>query len=115
MTVLCHRCGSPWVSEQKRPGFKEICAGCGAYLHCCKNCRFYDPSAHNQCRIGTTEWVADRERANFCEEFEWAENGKNIAKSDTGKARSGFEQLFGGTLGDTGEKRPRDFEGLFGD
>lgn len=111
----CHRCGEAWVSEKKQPAVKEYCEKCSAYLHCCVNCRFHDKSRHNECRIGTTEWVGDREGANFCDEFEFrdAEPGSG-APGETGKAKDELDSLFGG-----GEDEPGlgldDFKKLFGD
>lgn len=93
----CHKCGTPWVSEKKQPAVKDYCENCTAYLHCCKNCRFYDPSRHNECQIGTTEWVGDREGANFCDEFEFKDSeaqSKDTAKS--AKAKDALDNLFGG-------------------
>lgn len=92
----CHKCGTPWVSEKRQPGVKEYCDKCSAYLHCCLNCRFHDRSVHNQCRIGTTDWVADREGANFCDEFEFKD--AEAEKKDAGKkekAKDAIDELFG--------------------
>jgi hypothetical protein len=38
-------------------------------MRCCKNCAFYNPGAHYDCRETVEELVADKERANFCEHF----------------------------------------------
>ncbi len=112
----CHKCGTEWIAEKKRPGFKDFCASCSAYLHSCKNCHFYDPSAHNSCRIGTTEFVPDKSRGNFCDEFEFAQTDKStdILKKIPGS--QAFDNLFGGTLpGEEEEQKPSDFDSLFGD
>ena len=111
----CFKCGAKWVSEARRPAFKEICESCTAYLHCCKNCRFHDWSAHNECRVGTTEWVADRVRANYCEEFEFIdEEARMKSTDDSGQAREKLDGLFGGALGES-ETPPSDFDKLFDD
>jgi len=68
-TPRCHHCGTPWPGDKPRPAYRDICPRCGAYWHCCLNCRFHDPAAHNQCRIPTTEWVADRRKFNYCDDF----------------------------------------------
>ena len=39
-------------------------------MHCCRNCRFYDPAYHNQCREPQAERQVDKERGNFCEYFD---------------------------------------------
>ena len=101
----CHKCHTDWESGDKRqPGFKETCVKCNAYLHCCKNCRFQRPSAHNQCYIPNTEWVGDRAGANFCEEFEFARTDPASGKIETSSesARTALDALFGN--GDTAEE-----------
>ena len=72
----CHSCGETWEgSPGSQPGKSEACPKCGADLHCCLNCRFYDPSAHHECRSSTTEHVRDKEKRNYCDEFEFGHNG----------------------------------------
>ena len=78
-TSRCYNCGSIWDEEKDRPGFRDTCENCGAYLHCCFNCSLHDPALHNQCRSSTTEPVRDRETANYCEEF--------IFKTDTSESQ----------------------------
>ena len=39
------------------------CPGCGRDLHCCRNCRHYDPGVNNKCREPNAEWTPERERA----------------------------------------------------
>jgi hypothetical protein len=112
----CHKCAKEYVSAKKQPGPKDTCEFCMAYLHSCVNCRFYEEHAHNSCYIPTTDWVADKEGPNFCDEFEFADADSKSGK-DTGKdhARDAFGSLFGNAAPDT-EKKPglSDFEKLFG-
>ena len=72
--MLCYNCGEEWVTEKrvKEPGVKETCESCGAYLHCCKNCKFYERGAYNQCTNPSAEWVSNKESGNFCGEFVFA-------------------------------------------
>lgn len=109
-SFFCHKCAAPWESDKRQPGFKETCTGCGAYLHCCKNCRFHTPSAPNQCYIPNTEYVADRKGLNFCEEFEFREG---LPKSDANtqkqqQARETLNSLFGDD-----DAKPGSFDDLF--
>jgi hypothetical protein len=112
----CHKCHTDWESGDKRqPGFKETCVGCNAYLHCCRNCRFHRPSAHNQCYIPNTEWVGDRSGANFCEEFEFKlsdpATGETIpARED---AKTALDTLFGNLGSTKQDDRPSGFDDLF--
>lgn len=72
----CNACGEVWEGAPgSRPGRNEICGKCGADLHCCLNCRLYDPSAANQCLSRTTEPVRDKNGRNFCDEFEFSSKG----------------------------------------
>ena len=112
---VCHRCGAPWDAVKRQPGIKEVCESCNAYLHCCKNCRFYDTSAHNSCRVPNTDWVNDKDKANFCDEFEFHDGPQRATEGHgTDQARDALEGLFGGTLKDD-ESGPKDFDSLFGD
>ena len=109
----CHRCGHEWVSEKKQPSVKDFCEQCSAYLHCCLNCRFYEPSLHNQCAIPTTDWVGDKEAANFCDEFEFRDADAPSAETGGEAARKTLEGLFGEAK--EPEKGVDDFKKLFGD
>lgn len=94
----CHRCGTEWISENRFLGRTETCAKCGFYLHCCLNCKLYSPSAPNQCSSPTTELVSDKEKANFCDEFDFAERPKSETDdSSRSKGRKAWDDLFGST------------------
>ena len=93
---LCHNCGAAWVSEQRFPGRTEKCMKCEYDLHCCLNCNLYDTRAPNQCKTPTTELVLDKERANFCDEFEFAEDkGPQERGDEDEKSRDAWNKLFG--------------------
>ncbi len=64
----CWRCGAS-IEVGERVGFRDCCPKCDRPLHVCRNCGFYDPGYHNQCRETMAELVADKERGNFCEYF----------------------------------------------
>ena len=75
--VCCYSC-KKLVKLEYKVSFREECPGCGADLHICFNCRFYDPSAYNECKESSTEKVADKEKNNYCEYFEpSSKKGKN--------------------------------------
>lgn len=111
----CHKCGTEWVSAKRQPSVKEFCVQCSAYLHCCLNCRFHDPHAHNECFIPNTEWVADRRSANFCDEFEFrdfapgAPGSAEAEKRD--QARKALDALLGG--GEPAPSKPKSLDDLF--
>jgi len=92
----CHKCGAPWESTMRQPGFKEFCAACNAYLHCCKNCKYHRRGSPNQCYIPNTEPVSNRAGANFCEEFAFKDSEadrEETAQADA--ARRKLEDLLG--------------------
>jgi len=49
--------------------FRAECEKCGAALHCCRNCKYYHPGKPNDCEVPGTDYIADRAKANVCEEF----------------------------------------------
>ena len=90
----CHRCGKK-VDAVDKISRTATCPHCGSYLHSCLNCAFYDRNAHNQCREPQSEYVSDREKANFCDFFTFAES-KPSTKSEEQvvEARKAWEELF---------------------
>ena len=64
----CYACGKEIDPENKIARTDE-CPRCARDLHCCRNCRHYDPAVHNQCREPVAEWISEKERANFCDYF----------------------------------------------
>ena len=84
MTV-CHACGRS-VSVEKKILRTEACPGCGSDLHCCLNCKFYDKTVHNHCRETQAEWVANKEKANFCDYFVFADRPAARAGDSSGEA-----------------------------
>ena len=91
--MTCYRCGSE-IPVRDRIGRQETCSRCGVYLHCCLNCRFYDPNAHHQCRETEIEWVSDKESANFCDYFEPGDSQKSQRTDRAEEARKKLDQLF---------------------
>ena len=66
----CFKCKKKLDIESKI-GFKQTCPFCDHDLHICKNCKFYYPGKPNECIIPNSEFVADREKYNFCEDFKF--------------------------------------------
>ena len=90
----CHGCGT-LVQVDRKVGRGDVCARCGRPLRCCKNCGFYDPKAHNMCREPQSEWVSDRESANFCEYFKPLNfSGTDVANDKSQQARKKLDDLF---------------------
>lgn len=90
----CYRCGTD-ISAFERVGRRDTCLSCGADLHCCRNCDFYDPRLHNQCREPQAERQVDKEQGNFCEYFSFRSAGAaQRGAPASGDVRAQLEGLF---------------------
>jgi hypothetical protein len=63
--MICYRCGTE-IEVDNKPFRRDECPKCQSYLHCCKNCQFYDPTAFQECREPGVTKVKDKEMANMC-------------------------------------------------
>ncbi len=97
MTFSCCKCGEKIEYPSGSPvGKRDTCPKCDADLHCCRNCRYYDPGKHNQFAETQAEWVRYKEEANFCDYFSpnpilMARGGSASAPAD---AKKKFDSLF---------------------
>lgn len=89
---FCYRCGGD-IGPTLAVGRRDTCLACGADLHCCLNCDFYDPAYHNHCREPHSELQVDKQVGNFCDLFRFR-RGRREAANPTGRARTQLEQLF---------------------
>lgn len=90
----CFQCGQDLAADQKVLREDE-CPHCSSDLHCCRNCRFHDPAVSNQCRETQADWVAEKDKANFCEFFVFADTtGPRTAARAESSARDRFNKLF---------------------
>lgn len=64
----CWNCGAP-LNIIGKVSFRASCDVCHASLHCCQNCVYYKPGLPNDCMVPNTDYIADRQANNFCEEF----------------------------------------------
>jgi hypothetical protein len=89
--LYCHACGGEieLIDKVKRA---DTCEHCGVDLHCCKNCKFFDPMAHNMCRESTAHYEPQKEKANFCTDFVPREGKNEVA--DKSAALSKLDALF---------------------
>ena len=89
----CFKCGSPWAGPgQPRP--RQICVGCGVYLHSCINCHHFDREITNSCKLPNTAFVGSRDALNYCEEYRMMNSELRAIEARTQRARSVWEQLF---------------------
>ncbi len=91
----CKVCG-----EKNDPGVTaaSVCKKCGAALHACNQCRFFDGAARWQCRADIPAPIAAKSRANTCALYAPVVSmdltGTKAADTPDG-ARSAFDKLFG--------------------
>jgi predicted RNA-binding Zn-ribbon protein involved in translation (DUF1610 family) len=121
---VCYNCGAE-LHVRRRVPFKELCPNCDAFIHCCRNCRLYDPSAHHHCLSPTTEFVPDVERGNYCDEFDIREFERPRSKAAEAAqaagntaAKRGKRKKNGNGSGDVengGSSAKQKFDSLFKD
>jgi hypothetical protein len=81
--MKCVFCEQP-IKIEGPVGRKDVCPKCGRDLRCCKQCKFFDPGAYNECREVSAERIVDKERANFCDYFR--------VRGSVGPRRSGYQK-----------------------
>ena len=93
----CWKCGTEiQLPASSRVLKGDSCPSCDRDLHVCLNCRFYDPTAHNQCSETQAEWVRDKEKANYCDYFEPSKTSPpNPRGKSSQDVKSAFDKLFG--------------------
>ena len=70
------------VTQEGTVGRRDDCPHCGADLHVCLNCRFYDQTAYNECKEPQAERVLEKDRSNFCDYFEPGRKGESGPSKD---------------------------------
>ena len=96
-TIRCSECSAvvQFIDELKTT---DTCKNCRADLHTCRNCKFFDPGAPNECLKKIEERVESKNTRNFCSYFkpkvlvEKAIESKKPSSRDN--ARKAFEDLF---------------------
>ena len=79
---VCHKCRKD-IADDFFVGRQTLCPSCGADLHCCLNCSFYEVGAYNDCRESQAERVLDKTRSNFCDFFRFKETGISSVSADS--------------------------------
>src|SRR3989304_5723103 len=114
---ICHHCGRELAVFSPKGERTAGCRYCPSDLKCCLNCRLHDPGANNQCREPQAEWQAEKDKANFCEFFEFREisvlshPGASGAQSGETKARVASDALLGKKKKTKGPGEPRGARG----
>jgi hypothetical protein len=107
--LRCYNCATTLSSDID---WKGRCPKCGAALHCCKQCSYFEPSTRFQCLKPVPVRIAAKDQANECELFKArvtvardaaAANGAAVANGAVAKApeprsandaRAAFDSLF---------------------
>lgn len=89
----CYNCNEE-LSFEVKIGRRDQCPNCYAYLHCCYNCKFWDPNVHNECLENRAEFIRDRAEGNFCLYFTFKPVEEDTT-SEADTAKSKLEALFG--------------------
>jgi len=90
----CAQCGTvlPVGTEPTGP-----CPKCGAALHSCKQCTYFDPGSRFECQEAITERVARKDAANTCTFYAMkvaVERETSSGAVPVNDARKAFENLF---------------------
>ena len=94
--LRCWKCGASLADYTLPIRRLEECRACGAELHACRMCEFYDTSVAKHCRETVAEEVKDKIRANFCDYFRptpAAYRPQETSAAD--RARAQLEAMFG--------------------
>ena len=94
--LSCWKCGAS-LAELTLPLRRlEECRACGAELHVCRLCEFYDTGVAKSCREPVAEEVKDKTHANFCDYFRPRPGAWVAAGDEAERARTELEAMFGG-------------------
>ena len=88
----CAFCGNKLIINKKVMRNDE-CPNCSRDLRCCRQCKFYDLHAYNDCKEVMAERVVDKERSNSCEYFVPRGSSQEKASNEQ-DAKKALEALF---------------------
>ncbi len=89
----CHVCKRE-LTLDRTIGRTEECAFCRADLHCCLNCAFHDKTASKQCREPVAEPIKEKQKANYCGYFRFADADACPGESALEQCRKELGDLF---------------------
>ena len=115
----CWHCGKALKGIPLPFGRREDCPACGASLHVCRMCTFYDPAVSKDCREPMADEVGEKEAANFCDYFNPMEGLTGGSDREAAEARARLEAVFGDPGATPRESEAeaarRKLQSLFGD
>jgi hypothetical protein len=94
--LRCWKCGASLAGYSLPIRRLEECRACGAELHVCRMCEFYDTGVAKHCRETVAEEVKDKVRANFCDYYRSSPAAYRPEETTAAdRARMQLEALFG--------------------
>ena len=72
---------------------RDECPNCSRDLRCCRQCKFYDHHAYNDCKEVMAERIINKERSNSCEYFVPRGSSQQASHRDE-DAKEALEALF---------------------
>ena len=76
---ICAACQKE-IPAGRLVGRRDLCPSCGADLHCCLHCAFYERGVYNDCREPQAERVLEKDRSNFCDFFRFKDSSASAGK-----------------------------------
>ena len=104
--LVCWKCGISLEALSLPLRRQDECGSCGAELHVCRLCEFYDTAVARSCREPVAEEVKDKTRSNFCDYFQPRAGAFTPASGAGDRARSELDALFGGASASEGAGPP---------
>lgn len=93
--LQCWRCGQALDDEPLPLARAATCIACGADLHVCRLCEYFNPRLANECAEPVAERVVNKERANFCGYLKPRPAAYTAPDAARSEAARGLEALFG--------------------
>ncbi len=89
--MKCYFCGEA-ISIDGKVSRRDTCPHCNRDLRCCKQCKFYEQGAYNECKEVAAERIIDKERANLCDYFT-LKGSKGVGGGGFNRTRDAKEAL----------------------
>lgn len=90
----CYKCNAPLGVEKIT--FRTVCEKCLSDQHSCYACQHYFPGKPNDCAIPGTDPIYDRQKYNFCDEFDFGTTLKPPLDSDYEDKKKKAREKLGG-------------------
>ena len=107
--LVCWRCGASLKDIPKPIVRLAQCNVCGADLHVCRLCKFYNPNHFEKCDHDLAEPAREVDVANFCHYFRSRADAYNSQdKSRADDAMAELKALFGETPAEQDDTKAAD-------